>query len=253
MVDNLKRYLKLFLTIIRMNFNSIRSYSHDFIIGSITFLFSNVMSLCVILFIFSSIHVIDGWNIYEILALQSYSQIILSLNHIFFDNLWNIAGNEVNNGDYDSYMIKPINSLFYACIKKCDFTGLGSLIIGVISFFISSLCSTISLGILLLIPFSLLIVLSIQIISTSFTFFLKKARGILYFVNKFQTFAKYPLTIYPIFLQCILYVVVPFGTAIYLPLVSNKLISLILFSIIFFILALLIYKKAEQHYQSSGN
>lgn len=246
-----------------MNIRSIRSYRHDFIIGNICFLIESMINIFVTLLAFYQLDQIQNWSIYQILFLQSYYTIIFGIDHVFFDNLWNLAGSEVNRGLYEKYMSKPINSLFLACCYKVDLNGIGTIIVGIVTMIISFLFGNMNLHVLFIlcmIPFSLMIILSLKILITSLSFKFGKVRGLLYISSQIKDFTKYPISIYSKAVQIILFSILPYGLAIYLP-VSNIIhetniyvfLCIMIFSFICLYISITTWKHMEKKYQSTGS
>lgn len=259
----MKNYLKMIYTLFKMNIRSIKSYRHDFIIGNLCFLLQTLINIFVTLLVFYHLDQIQDWSIYQILFLQSYYTIVFGIDHVFFDNLWNLAGNEVARGQYEKYLSKPVSPLFLACCYKIDLNAIGTIVVGIVTFIVSIIFGNMHLitaFILLMIPFSLMIVMSLKIIITSLSFKFGKVRGILYISSQIKDFTKYPLSLYSKFIQIILFSILPYGLAIYIPVINSikntnicYFLFIIIFSFICLFISITIWKHMQRKYESTGS
>ena len=51
--------------------------------------------------------------------------------NLLFDNLWTVSNYTIRNGEFDKYLTRPINSLFYVLVEKFQIDALGELIMGI--------------------------------------------------------------------------------------------------------------------------
>jgi ABC-2 type transport system permease protein len=130
---------------------------------------------------------------------------------------------QTNQGTFIKYYFKPLPTLFYYVSEMVDLKGFGMLVFGIGAFIWSSL----QLGIewtplrILLLPVMLaggsLIFVSLMLLASSATFWIKDSFSILAFVSGFRDHARYPLGIYNSFFQFLFTFVVPIGYIAYFP------------------------------------
>ena len=158
----MKRVLKLHRIFISQHLKQLMEYKVDFSIGALGMLFSQVIQLLFLGIIFSQIPDLEGWSFNEILFIYGFSLIPKGIDHLFFDNLWMIGYHIVNKGEFDKYLTRPINSLFYVTVEKFQVDALGELLMGIV--LVAYSLVQIGLGIvwyrvlilLLIIPFAVL-------------------------------------------------------------------------------------------------
>ena len=266
-VDNMKRVLKLHRIFISQHLKQLMEYKVDFSIGALGMLFSQVIQLLFLGIIFSQIPDLEGLSFNEILFIYGFSLIPKGIDHLFFDNLWMIGYHIVNKGEFDKYLTRPINSLFYVTVEKFQVDALGELLMGIV--LVAYSLVQIGLGIvwyrvlilLLIIPFAVLIFTSLKIITASIAFWTKQSGHIIHMVYMANDFAKYPVTIYNNFVRIIITYILPFAFTAYYPasyflrgedglfcVLGTILISLALFGV-----ALIVWNKGVKSYESAGS
>lgn len=219
-MKNVRMYLDLYPFMIKIYFKSIMSYKRDFFIGLFVFISHQMFSVITVFLIFQHVENFNGWSFYEILFLQGFVALTSSIGDLVSDNLWDFAGRIIVRGDFDRYLVRPINSLFFILIEKIQIEAIGSAFISILIIMLSALIGNLKFSILKMLIFlilSVLIIISIKVIVSTSAFTIKKSRALLYLVFQFNEFSKYPLTIYPWPLRIILFTIFPFGFASYLP------------------------------------
>lgn len=188
------------------------------------------------------------------------------IDHLLTDNLWNFGHNIVRKGEFDKYITRPVNSLFYIVSETIQVDAIGELIVGmglvirsVIALEIMPSITQILVFILLL-PFTALIYTSIKIITASFAFWIKKSGNIIYIFYMLNDFAKYPVTIYNFAIKLILTYFVPFALTSYYPasyLIKGEnlwsLMKVFIISIVFVVAALKVWNVGVSKYESAGS
>lgn len=145
---------------------------------------------------FSQIPDLAGWTFDEILFIYGFSLIPKAIDHMFFDNLWMIGYSIVRKGDFDKYLTRPINSLFYVTVEKFQVDAFGELLMGIIliTYSLIRIGANIvwqrALILLLLVPFAVLIYTSVKILTSAISFWTKQSGHIthmFYAVNDLQS------------------------------------------------------------------
>lgn len=99
--------------------------------GIIGFLISQIFNLMYLWIVFANIPSLGGWSLEEIIFLYGFSLIPKGIDHLLFDNLWTVSNYTIRNGEFDKYLTRPINSLFYVLVEKFQIDALGELIMGI--------------------------------------------------------------------------------------------------------------------------
>lgn len=261
------KYIKLYKKFFQQYVKVLIEYRASFILGLIGFFFAQLTGIIFIQLIFNSIPSLDGWSFYEIIFIYGMAQIPRGIDHVFTDYLWIFSWKTIVEGEFDRYLLRPINPLFQVIAQSVQPDGLGEIIIGTILVIVSSL----KLGLVfdfkkifllvVVILFATLIYTAIKLAVTSIAFGVKFAQSYLFMTYQLSSFVKYPIGIYPKVIRFILTGLIPFAFTGYYPaayfLGKESLITsiglTILVSIISIIVAYQIWLKGITKYESAGS
>ena len=128
----MKRYLKIYFKFLKQYIKTLMEYKEDFIYGMIGFFLIQGTSIIFINLIFDNIQSLKGWSFYEIIFIYGFSQIPRGIDHIFTDYLWIFSGNSIVRGEFDRYLLRPLNPLFQVIAERFQPEGFGELVVGFI-------------------------------------------------------------------------------------------------------------------------
>ncbi len=267
MMKTIKKYLKLYRRLSAQSLQTLMEYKVDFLIGLSGFLVSQVIGILTLNIIFNKIPELNGWNYNQVLLVYAIAQIPRGLDHMLTDNLWLLSNRIIVRSEFDKYLLKPINPLFYLLAEKFQTDAFGELIIG-----ICLLCYSVNnlgiklrfvyLGIFIVfIICGTIIYTGIKLIFSSLAFWFKTSDGILGIVYSVSDFAKYPISIYPGFIRGIITFVIPFAFTAYFPAayflkkesVIVCTVGLILCTCILSTIALKVWHEGLEVYEGAGN
>lgn len=259
------RYFKLQKIFIVQYLKQLMEYKTDFVIGIIGVFLTQALNIAFLWIIFSKIPSLYGWTLTQIAFIYGFSLIPKGIDHLLFDNLWNLGKRIIRNGQFDKYMLRPISPLFQVLIETFQLDACGELIIGIALLIKTSNIVHWSLWkaalFIIAIPFATLIYTSIKIIAASIAFWSKQSGSLMYIFYMLNNFAKYPVSIYNGTIRIIISFIIPFAFTAFYPasffLTGNKgwfnIGGLITISILLFTLSLLIWHKGISVYESSGS
>lgn len=219
----MKRHLKLYIKFLQQYLKTLMAYRADFVLGLIGFLLVQSVGVIFIGLIFNAIPSLSGWSFYEILFIYGFAQIPRGIDHVFTDQLWIFSWKTIAQGEFDRYLVRPLNPLFQVIVEKFQPDGFGEIIIGTILLIISwsKLSIEVTVGkifaLIFMILCATLIYTAIKLAVTSITFWVKFAQSYLFMVYQLSTFVKYPITIYPNWVKGILTFIIPFAFTGYFP------------------------------------
>ena len=263
----MKRAFRLHRIFIAQYLKKLMEYKVDFIVGAVGFLLSQALEILFIGIIFSQIPDLAGWTFNEILFIYGFSLIPKAIDHMFFDNLWMVGYHIVRKGEFDKYLTRPINSLFYVTVEKFQIDAFGELIMGIILI----TYSLIQIGadivwyrvlvLLFLVPFAVLIYTAIKIITSAISFWTKQSGHITHMFYMSSDFSKYPVTIYNNFIKVVITFIIPFAFTAYYPASyflrgENGLfcvLGTILISSLLFVVSILVWNRGVKKYESAGS
>ena len=262
------RYVKLYFAYAKRSLMGKLTYKANVIIGIAAFLFTQIGALLTLFLLVGVVPNVDGYTMYDIGLLFGITNMAIGLDHLFSDRLWMVSYREVIDGKLDHIFLRPVPVLFQVLASEIQLEAFGELITAtaLIIFCSGNVSVTITpFGVLLIIVGILcasLVITSFKIIVASLAFIFKRSGPLLQFIYNFSTFSKYPLNIFPKFIQFALYFIIPLGVCIYLP--YNNLFTttynpylvllyMIISTVLFMVVAIFIWNKLCKRYESTGS
>lgn len=263
----LKKYLKLYVKFLSQYLKTLMEYKTDFLIGLVGFLLVQFSGLAFLYIVFQKIPSLNGWSLDEVLFIYGFAQLPRGLDHLFTDNIWMLSGRIIVRGEFDRYLLRPINPLFHLLAEVFQPDAFGELIVGIALVAVSVPKLHINFNLLNISLFILLIFLgaviytSIKLFFASFSFWIKFSQSIVFMSYSLSDFSKYPISIYAKPIQAILTFFIPFAFTAYFP--AGYFVGKInlltaaggtaLVSLISFVIAYSTWIKGIQTYESAGN
>lgn len=261
----LRIYCKLYFCFFLVNIKSVLAYEKDFILGIIAMVLKNLINLLILIYIFSFVETLDGWDFDQILFFYGFATTGYALWHCFFINTLSLSY-YIRQGHLDRFLLRPLNPLFQIMTDTFDEDGWGELVLGIAILLMSIIRLKIESLYLLLLPLLLagtsLIYAGIALLGSTVCFFTIANTSLSGFVMDLQNFAKYPLSIYNKFIRVLFSTLIPIGFCAFFPGlpflddslgVARLLIISPLFSLFWFGLVCLIWFQALKRYTSSGS
>lgn len=263
------RYLSLYWKIQSANVKSRLMYPFNFFLGFFSVMSIGVFSTLIVWVLTERFYSIAGWTFYEILFMVSFTGLCYSLGLVFFIQLLEIDG-VLLNGDFDRFLVRPMNTLFQLTCTRLNINGLGNvcyfLVVLILSgsqvrdwdFYSISIC-------VLLIICGFLTSSSIHIIIATTAFRTLQSGGLFSIkATIYENVSNYPLTVFSKPIQFLLTFILPIGFIGFYPSValldsqqqwlgSNVLAVCILFAIALPLLSYYLWHRAIKNYMSSGS
>lgn len=263
----MRRMLRLHRIFIAQHMKNLMEYKVDFLTGAISFLVGQVIQIATLGIIFSQIPNLVGWDFNEILFIYGFSLIPKGIDHLFFDNLWSVGYFIVRKGDFDKYLTRPINSLFYVIAEKFCVDAFGELAIGLILIVYSAIKLHLSIYwytiplFIIAVVFATFIYTAIKIGTSAIAFWTKASGHITHMFYMTNDFSKYPTTIYNKFVRTLITYVIPFAFTAFYPASfflkgENPLFCIggtVIISIVLFTISVIIWNKGIKAYESAGS
>ena len=266
-MKTIKRYCRLYRVLVSQFFKVILQSKVDFLIGLVGFLLTQVMGIVFLYLVFGQIPNLKGWKLEQLIFIYGFAQIPRGIDHLFTDNLWLVSYWMVIDGDFDRYMLRPMNVFFQVICEKLQPDALGELLVGIIL-----VASSVSKGILAVDAVHVLLfivsVIAGAVIYTSvklffffFAFWVKQSGPFLQVAYEMAEFAKYPTEIYAKGIRFIITWVIPFAFVAYLPasyfLMGRGALETIGvecgIAVVFWIIAYSLFQYGTTKYESAGN
>ena len=263
----IKRYFRLYRVLIKQFFKTLVQSKVDFLMGLFGFFFTQVLGIAFLYLIFDKIPNLNGWTLRQLIFIYGFAQIPRGIDHLFTDNIWLVAWRMVVNGDFDRYMLRPMNVFFQIICEKLQPDAVGELLIGTILIIMSLSKGIVIVDGMHIVMFIVSVIAgaviytSIKLLFASLSFWIKRSGPFLQVAYEMADFAKYPVEIYSKPIQFILTFVIPFAFVAYFPasyfLIQKSALTTVgiecLIAVILSILAYSIFKIGISKYESAGN
>lgn len=260
MLMEVKRNLNYIKKAIIYNLKSALEYKTSFLTQAVFMFINNSFFLVFWKIVFNiSSNQTNGLQMKNILYLWAIPTIGFGLSHLLFGGVENISKNLIDGG-MDSYLTQPKNAFINIATSKCDFVAFGDLTYGL---FVGIFAANNIQEYLLIVFYGILAC----IIMTATMTIIRSLAG---FVGEIEelaeryehvlliNFSVYPEEIFGKIVKLVLYTIVPAGYIVHLPIQIIHKFNIIQFSIliiatiIYIIIARVIFKEALNRYES-GN
>lgn len=263
----LKKYARLYKSFTIQYLKILMQSKVNFFIGFFGFFCLQATGIAFIYLIFEKIPTLNGWSLDEVVFIYGFSQLPRGLDHLFTDFIWIFSQNVIVRGEFDRYLLRPLNPLFQLIVERFQPDGLGEILIGLILIFLSGSHLHMKFGFLDILVFAVVIIsgsviyTSIKLFFASFAFWIKNSISILDMIYSLNDFAKYPIGIYSKAVQVIITFIIPFAFTAFIPAgyfigkvpLKFAVLGTILAAILSFTVAYGIFQKGISSYEGAGN
>ncbi len=217
------RYLDLYRYFVIQRFKILMEYRLNFFIGSTSTAVLQAASLAAIWVVMRQIPSLNGWNFYEVILVYGLLTMGESITHMFADNLWTIGWVYVRSGDFDRFLVRPIDPLFHLLADRFCHDGFGNLITGALLVGVSMHNLGIALTPLRLVYILVsvisggLIFIALNLFTATSVFWIMESIPVTQMVFTMNEFAKYPLSIYHSSIRILLTWIIPYGFVSFYP------------------------------------
>jgi len=265
-LKRMKRHLLLFINYFAQYAKVRMAYKADFFIAIGTSFTATLLGFGFVLVLFSKIPSLKGWSFYELLFLYGFSLVPLGLFNVLSLNLYQFGEVYIIQGKFDRILLRPIHSLFQVLFEAFRLESMQETLTGIL---VIAYCSRrlhlewrledVALG-LGLVFCGLVIYISTFLLLTTVSFFFEDKVGVVPPVYNMLAFGRYPLSIYNVFIQFFLSWIIPFAFASFYPTVrllrrseyGNFFYFVPVVAVVFFGLALMMWRAGERNYSSTG-
>ena len=249
------------------NIQSKMEYKFDFVLGNITTVLGQVIGIAFVWVIFQRIGDLNGWTLPQIMLIYGIAALPYGLFELLFNGLWYL-NNHIRMGTFDEYMIRPGGPLFFILSESTATHGLGNFLTGLVIIIKAShdLSLSWSFGnisfLVLTTICSTVIYTSINMITATMSFWFVGTRtSIMFMVQRFRDFSRYPLSIYSMPIRILLTWIIPFAFTSFFPatfLLHREEYSLFVCLIpvmtaVFLLIAYGFWRLGLNKYQSTGS
>lgn len=262
----MKRYLRIYRQLLRLNLASLLTYRVNFVNNVIASIGWGAMSLFTVILLTSRISDAYGWKREELLLLNGIYGVIVGIFHMFLSINMGRMSRVIHMGELDGILIKPIDSQFAISLWWVNFSTVFRILMALgytiwitqsMHIAITSVSVLLSLGVAFI---SLILLYSLWfLILTNLVWFTNMSNLVL-FMYSFESMARFPKEMLMQLVSFIFYAMLPLALVINTPariLMQKATVwdtgILCLFSLLLWVAARKYWLFALRHYTSASS
>ncbi len=262
----LLNYPSLYWLFLKNRIKILMEYRMNFLIGATSTIMIQGAGLLTVWVIMSQIPDLNGWTLPQVLLIYGLITLSKSINHMFADNLWTLGRDYVRTGQFDRFMVRPVDPLFHLLADRFCHDGIGNFLVGgaLVAIAAARLGIVWTPGVIVYFAVMVLsggvIFIALNLMTCVSAFWIMDSVPVTRVVFEMHEFAKYPLSIYPRAIGLLLTWAIPFGFASYFP--ATRLMGLEtplwqaygapLVAAVLLAVALAVWRFGLRHYGSTG-
>ncbi len=222
----MKRILRavyIYCRLITQHVKAVLEYQADFLIAVFAAVITQVIGFIFLWVIFNHIPAINGWKFWEVAFIYAAIFFTEGFVSLFLNGIWSINW-LVNKGRMDILLVRPVSPLIQVIGMEAGMNGLGNLLIGGFIIYQSLINMKTSwsflnvLMIVLIFISGFVIRFSIYLAANCIGFWVKSpGNAFSNMVHNMSEFGKYPITIYPLGIQLIVSIFIPYAFISFFP------------------------------------
>lgn len=220
---SLVRGVRLYSYLAGVSLKSKMAYRHDFIFGFIAGISSDLAGLLFIGIVFSNLPEVRGWTGWQVATIFALNSLCFGLANTLFNGIWWING-RAYSGELNHFLVRPSNPLLTLVASKTAIHDSGKIFTSVAIFAIASHQAEVDWGVPLALLTAALVLggtiiwTSVMLATSSLGFWtITQGTSLVFSVLQVGDLARYPVTIYPFWIQALISWIVPFSFASFVP------------------------------------
>ncbi|MET0790172.1 MAG: ABC-2 family transporter protein [Polyangiaceae bacterium] len=216
-----ERFKNVYVEAFKASLQAKFEYRVDLFVGVVTSLLLQGAALSFLLIVLRNSPTLAGWSGREVLFLFGMTAVSLGSSELLFNQIW-LLPQYIVAGDLDRLLTYPVRSLLFFLVTRPELHAFGNLLTGVV-YVVASLSAMhapwyVWLDVCVWSACGTVIYTAALVLfgSLSFRWVGPFAQQLLIPLNLLQA-SRYPLPVYPGWLQKLLLFVIPYGTIHYLP------------------------------------
>jgi ABC-2 type transport system permease protein len=209
------RYVVLWVRLLSMGLAAKAVYRTDFLVGSVTFLMTQVMGLIFMGLLFFQVPVLVGWSFQELLLCYAYLGVVRGLFWTLLDSWFDLTW-AVRAGALDQFLVRPVPAAMYIAMSRVRPDALLSVLVnlGLFVYCVAVLHLSwykLTFTVLVGFPSSLVLLFSLFMAYNALILRVVDAGTGATLIYDLSDMSRYPLEIYPASVRLVLSWVVPFA------------------------------------------
>jgi ABC-2 type transport system permease protein len=222
----MRYYLHLGWVYWKMHLKKTWMFKSSFIINRVVQLLNYFVDFALIWIMVSAFNAVGGWNAYEVMLLYSMNLIGYSLGAFFLYRTMLNVRTDVQSGAFDDVLTKPVSTLPYLCFQNLNPDYIAHVTLAVVLLCVGFGNLGTHIGIVEILKLLLgfvcggLVYAGLFLLAIAPIFVLRKAEGLRSVMFFLRDQALYPLSIFPLAIQIIMTVILPYAMIGYFPVQS---------------------------------
>uniref|UniRef100_A0A7V3ZW26 ABC transporter permease n=1 Tax=candidate division WOR-3 bacterium TaxID=2052148 RepID=A0A7V3ZW26_UNCW3 len=223
LVLKVKYYVSLWKEFLSMQIKREISFRSSFLLEVVSYIFWFVFNIFFFSVIFSHRKSIGGWGPYEVLTLVSINQLIVALYDSFLGPNLRRFQTYIERGDFDTFLIKPIDLQFFVSTRFVELKPLFSMPVAIITLIFALSMRGIPPGAFEILMFFLSFLIGLVIryglgfLVMSLSFYFVRISALHSLQRELLSFAGYPISIYEKFAKVFFTFILPVALIANLP------------------------------------
>ncbi len=268
MLEEVGKYWRIYWLYFRQFWKSRLIYKSDFLLGFTAHTLNVVFSLLFLGLLFTQVNSIAGWSFNQMLFLAGVGGLIMNFHHIFLFNVYRVGDDYIVTGDFDRFLVRPLNPLFQVYADSVRDNSVAKLLvnIGILAYAVPRLEVVLFtpeklLYSILAFTSGILIFGAIYLSFAATSFWTGRSRAAIWLIFRMSDFRKYPYGIYGFAIQLVLVTLIPIAFASFFPAAflldkeswSSFQLAAIVAGPVFYFLAYRFWKFGLSNYSSTGS
>lgn len=259
----MKRYLKIYKECIRVALATAATYRMNFFLNSVIMLLGDILFPLVTILIYGSGAGFSGWNVYEVLLIQSVFTMSMAIADMSFHGIMWATMTAVREGNFEMSLLMPVDTMFLLMAKNFSIDAIGLLLGGLTIFIISLIHIGIPtllmwLQFLAMFIIGLMVMMGIALMMAATSFKWVGNSRIPEIFDSVRSFGKYPQSIFPKTVLVISSYLIPVAMIGFFPAAAlmgrgnYAMLLAIIPCVLFLTLGILLYRSMVRLYQGVG-
>jgi ABC-2 type transport system permease protein len=260
------RHLKLIQVFLKVNLQMALAYRADTLMNMLVNLMWLGWELLSLTIIFSNTQTLAGWQLGELIILLGVFRIITMLMFIIIWPATEKFNSSIRDGSFDYVLLQPVNSLFVVSFSRITVWRVWDLLLAIILItagmnMTGEFLQPLNLFFFVLLTLSgILIIYSLWVFLIALTFWFIKFDNNVTILHALLDAGRYPVMVYPYWLQVIVTFIIPVAVATTVPvqalqgvLAGQQIIMYLLISVISLIFANVFWKFGIKKYSGASS
>ena len=256
------RYIKIYLTCVRVALSQAAAYRTDFILSNVITLLSNILFPLVTIVIYANGAEFPDWSMWEVLLIQSVFSMSTGMSSMITQGILWATMDHIREGTFETVLLKPLSPLFYLTAVNFSTGSFGLFVGGLVLTIVSAVNTGASASgipaFILLFAAGAAVLCGLDLVMAAISFKWVGNSRIPEIFGSISEFGKYPLGIFPKALRIMAAFVIPVAVVGFFPAsallgrLEGYMLIAVIPCVIFFAFGIWLYDRMIKRYEGVG-